>query len=176
MDCSTLLGEQLNALDDLARSLAVPCNDVGIHATWRELRDRAAAHLQVREQIVLPVLQRGQRRARLEDIAPSHAELKRALAALCICEPGEPDFEAVLDDFRNAVQAQRGADEVFTVPTLRRLTTEPERRLMCEEIERLYEALIPPTLHYYLAQATGVAEDAAVVLRSLSPQADGPSP
>lgn len=172
MDCSLLIGRQLDALNELTRTLAHAAGDTGARIACRELRDRAAAHCQVREQIVLPALQRGRWRGLNNEALAAHMELKRALAALCICEPGDADFPGVLRGFADALEQQRLADKLWIVPALRRLTTEAERRHLCEEIERLYDAAVPPPDHYlemvpHPRPGQAMVDDAAVVLASL---------
>lgn len=176
MDCSILIGRQLEALTGLAHSLARTDGTAASSIAYRELRDRAAAHCQVREQIVLPALQRGGWKGLNNEALAAHMELKRALAALCICKPGDGDFSPVLRNFSNALEQQRLADKLWIVPSLRRLTSEADRRRLCEEIEQLYESLIPPPEHYAEVSAfrkpgEAMVEDATVVLSSLGPPA-----
>ena len=171
MDCSLLIDRQLDALSGLAHTLADAGGNTGDRIASREMRDRAAAHFQVREQIVLPALRRGGWRGLNNEALAAHVELKRALAALCICEPGDDDFPRVLHGFAEALEQQRLADKLWIVPTLRRVTGEAERRQLCEEIERLYDATIPPADHYLEVfpqrkPGQAVIEDAAVVLGS----------
>ena len=173
MDCSVLLGEQLEALRELADGLLDGPSDPTRLLNCRELKDRAAAHCQVREKVVLPVLrQRGWSDANSEAMA-AHLELKRTLAALCICAPGEDDFAHALQQFAAALERQRQADAQWLVPALRLLTTVDERRLVCEQVEQWQEALVPPPEHYLatapLPDRPGAAllADAALVLKSL---------
>ncbi|MED5618920.1 hypothetical protein [Ideonella sp. BN130291] len=174
MDCSLLIGHQLEALHRLTQALQDAEGDALDQQAWRELRDRAAAHFHMREQIVLPALQRRGWKGLNSEALAAHMELKRALAALCICSPGEPDFDRVLAGFADRLAQQRLADELWTVPTLRRLMSAEERRLMCEEIEQLQDTMVPPQEHYLWSAARGdggpgttVVEDASLVLRSL---------
>jgi hypothetical protein len=181
MDCSLLIGQQLDALGDLARSLAEPGRmDAAGHVLYRELRDRASAHCQVREQIVLPVLQRSRWKGLTSEALAAHMDLKRALAALCIIGPAEPDFPRMLALFQDAVAQQRLADDLWLMPSLRQVSTVEQRRLMCVEIERLQESLIPPADHYLITGVegklgAGLVEDAAVVLGLLGSEPRGPA-
>jgi len=174
MDCSLLIGRQLETLHLLAVALDANEGDPAGLLACRELRDRAAAHFQVREQSVLPALQRQGWKGLKSEALAAHMELKRALAALCICAPGDKDFPEALRTFRHALAQQRLADELWIVPTLRRITSVEERRAMCEQIEQLHDALVPPAEHYLAAAAAGLhppgtalVEDATLVLRSL---------
>jgi len=181
MDCSLLIGQQLDALGDLAKSLGEPGRgDAACHVLYRELRDRAAAHCQVREQIVLPVLQRSRWKGLSSEALAAHMDLKRTLAALCIVGPGEPDFARMLALFQEAVAQQRLADELWLMPSLREVSTVEQRRLMCNEIERLQESLIPPADHYLVTgvegkPGSGLVEDATVVLTLLGSDIRGPA-
>jgi hypothetical protein len=182
MDCSILIGHQLQALHLLAQGLTGAQGDPRSQLACREVRDRAAAHFQVREQIVLPALQRRGWKGLTSEALAAHMDLKRALAALCICSPGDADFDQVLADFINGLAQQRLADELWVVPTLRRVMTTEERRLMCEEIERLQDALVPPPEHYLWSAAnartrlhTALVEDASLVLRSLGDTTSEPT-
>src|SRR5205085_6766026 len=96
MHCSLLIGHQIEALRQLAQCLRGAAGDPRDQLAWRELRDRAAAHFHMREQIVLPALQRRGWKGLNSEALAAHMDLKRALAALCICAPGEPDFDRVL--------------------------------------------------------------------------------
>jgi hypothetical protein len=172
MDCSLLIGRQLDELDVLSSALEHAEGGTGDLIVCRELRDRAAAHFQVREQIVLPALQRGGWKGLNNEALAAHVELKRLLAALCICEPGHGDFTRLLRNFRSALEQQRLADKEWIVPSLRRSTGETERRRLCEEIERLHEALVPPREHYlgvaeHRKPGVAVLQDAAIVLGSI---------
>ncbi|MEW6706895.1 MAG: hypothetical protein AB1430_18775 [Pseudomonadota bacterium] len=167
-----LIGRQLELMNELVQGLQQRRGDTRAHAAWRELRDRAAAHFQAREQILLPALRRGGWKGLNNEALVAHMDLKRALAALCICEPADSDFPQVLRGFSHALEQQQLADKLWIVSSLRRLTSESERRRMCEEIERLYAALIPPADHYLEAAlhtrpGIAVLQDAAVVLSSL---------
>lgn len=173
MDCSLLLGRQLDALKELASTLQrARGHNTTDQVAYRELRDRAATHFQVREQIVLPALQRGRWKGLNNEALAAHMELKRALAALCVCEPGDPEFAALLRHFAAALAEQQQADRRWIIPALRRLTSEAERRHMCMEIERLYASLIPPAEHYletmtHRRLGNALVEDVALVLGSL---------
>ena len=180
MDCSVLIGQQLEAMRELAQPLSA-CDAATVDLTsWRELRDRAAAHVQVRDQLVLPALQRRGWQGLHSEALRAHIEFKLALAALCICPPGRADFQRALIDFAHALEQQRLADALWIVPALRRSSTAEERRLLCSEIERLHEAMVPPPAHYLAATSltsspgAALVEDAALVLRSLGEAADPP--
>jgi hypothetical protein len=167
------MGRQLNALKELASALQrTQGHTTADQMAYRELRDRAAAHFQAREQFVLPALQRGRWKGLSSEALTAHMELKRALAALCVREPGDPDFPALLRHFASAVAEQQQADRRGIIPALRRLTTETERRRLCTEIERLYASLIPPAEHYletvtHSRPGDALVEDATVVLGAL---------
>jgi hypothetical protein len=167
------MGRQLHALKELASALRHARGGSSTNRiAYRELRDRAAAHFQAREQFVLPALQRGRWKGLNNEALAAHVELKRALAALCICEPGDADFPSLLRHFAAAVAQQQQADRRWIIPALRRLTTEAERHHLCTEIERLYASLIPPPEHYletvpHRRPGNALVEDATVVLGSL---------
>ncbi len=172
MDCSLLIGEQLTALRRLAESLHACSGDAADLLACRELRDRAAAHVQVREQVLLPVLRNGGWKGLNSEALAAHMDLKRALAALCICTPGDADFAQALRTFGNALSQQRLADELWIVPSLRQLTTVDERRDLCDDIERLHDTLVPPPGHYITSDVaakpgSGLLLEATVVLNSL---------
>lgn len=171
MDCSFPIGEQLDALTRLARRLMHDDGSATRRLAWRELMDRAAAHFHVREKVVLETFRQAGWKGMNSDALAAHLQLKRALAALCICPPGEPDFGELLQRFNEAVAHQRGADELWIVPALRMITTGDQRRAICEEIEQLYDTLVPPASHYL--DSEHLAEDAAVVLSSLAGGGDG---
>jgi hypothetical protein len=178
MDCSLLIGRQLDALSALVLTLERASGDSADRVACRELRDRAAAHAQVREQIVLPALQRGGWKGLGSEALAAHMELKRALAALCICEPGDGEFERVLQRFSTTLEQQRMADKLWIVPALRRLTSEADRRQLCEEIEVLYDSLIPPPDHYlesfgHTKPGQAVVQDAVVVLGAIGSASPG---
>jgi hypothetical protein len=172
MDCSLLLGHQLDAMKTLVSALQRPQGPTFDQVNCRELRDRAAVHFQVREQIVLPALQHGRWKGVNSEALSAHVELKRLLAALWVCEPGDAEFPALLRQFSGALQRQQQADREWILPALRRLTTEAERRRLCEEIERLHATLVPPAQHYLEAvtrrrPGDALVQDAALVLSSL---------
>jgi hypothetical protein len=173
MDCSVLLGRQLDALKELTSTLQRGRGDTTTdQIAYRELRDRAAAHFQVREQIVLPALQRGRWKGVNNEALAAHMELKRAVAALCVSEPDAAEFPSLLRHFAAALAEQQQADRRWIIPALRRLTSEAERRRLCTEIERLYTSLIPPAEHYletmtHQRPGNALVEDATVVLGSL---------
>jgi hypothetical protein len=172
MDCSHLLGEQLDALDRLVRVLAQTPPGASQRAAWREVLDRASAHFHVREQIVNAAFRHAGWRGLDGDAQAAHLELRRALAALCICEPGDTDFEGFLARFAQALASQREVDETVVVPALRALLSREDRRQLCELIETMQEALVPPPSHYLDGES--LVDDAALVLTSLGPRAASP--
>lgn len=172
MDCSVLMGSQLVALKGLAGALQRGQGLTQDQISHRELCDRGAAHFRAREQIMLPALQRGGWKGLNNEALAAHVELKRALAALCVTRPGEADFPGLLRHFAHAVEQQQLADELWILPSLRRVTTEGERRRMCKEIEQLYAAMVPPESHYlevggHRRPGDSLIEDATVVLSAL---------
>jgi hypothetical protein len=168
MDCSHLLGEQLDALDRLVRILAQAGPGAARRAAWREVLDRASAHFHVREQIVNAAFRHAGWRGLDGDAQAAHLEMRRALAALCICEPGDADFDGFLERFADALAHQRVVDEDVVVPALRALLSREDRRQLCELIETMQDALVPPPSHYLGGET--LVDDAAVVLTSLGPR------
>lgn len=162
MDCTVLLGAQLARLESIADALS--CASAAARPQLlRELLDRGALHVRVREQLLFPVLRRARWKGVNSETLKVHVRLKRALAELMVTPAQSDRFNDLLHKFAQGVALQLAEDARAFVPALRAASDIDERRALCREIELLHDKETTPSG----PPAPGLVEEAALVLRSL---------
>jgi hypothetical protein len=171
LDSRRLLTRQLEDIAALAGQLKDNLDRPAAPQLYRDLCNRATLHVVARERILLPAWAReGYRELRLDAMVP-HGEFKRRLADLMVTAPrATSQFRAALDAFVAAAKAQQQADEEILVPGLRQAIDLDARRLVMEDIDRLYSlggSAAPTAPEPAPAVARELLQEARVVLSSL---------
>jgi len=175
MDCTVLLTRQLVAITSLA---ALPDlrrhGEAGARA-FRELCDRAVLHVLSREQILWPAWRRLDWKDLPADAMATHVTFKSELAELMVASPGRAHATAPLGSFLGAVRRQIEADRKRLVPAMRKAMDLALRRMLCNDIELLFDGA---TLHAAAPPPSvrELVDEAAVVLSSLAGRLHWPGP
>ena len=167
MDCTVLISRQLLKIQTLlAWVRQLPISKAKLLA-YRELCDRAASHIQIRERLLWPILQqRGGADAPTDAV---HQKFKQAVAHMMVSPPEGLEFERGLDTLEQVLLIQMDIDRRALVPALRMVTDVSERRSLCLDIELAYLTTVPDETQRLEDMPTcrELVNEAQVVLSSL---------
>jgi len=141
VDFSHLLLRQLTRIESLAVRIQRTKDRHVRLAAYRELCDRGALHVYVREHLVFPLLRNIKWKGLTSETLAVHARFKAALAELVVCRPDQDGFTERLQAFVNRTLCQHDEDSQVLVPALREAADLSERRALCHEIELVYQRL-----------------------------------
>ena len=171
MDCLALINRQLDGIPVLIRRLRMCNTDESKFKLFRDICNRAVLHVLSREGVLLPAW-RGARWKEFPLVSfQAHVRFKRALAELLVRPPSAEGHAAAMDAFADQVNRQRVLDSEVLVPLLRSAMDVPQRRDLCNDMERLFEADgAGDELSLYIdTSPRDLVHEAELVLSSLAP-------
>jgi hemerythrin superfamily protein len=142
MDAIELLEQQHRQVDDLfERLLSADEEDTDQRQElFDQLADALAGHTIIEEQLFYPVCKRFDEEL-IQESLEEHLEVKRMLAELLDLDPGDDEFEAKVQEMKEAVQHHVTEEENELFPEVRHTLDADRRNELGDEMESMFEGM-----------------------------------